>query len=427
MLLKLFTKIFGTKSERDLKWLWPHVEQINHAYDQLKDLSNDALRNESMQMQLYARGELRPVVDEIDDIEKDVDQDESIDIRFRESRYEGVVKLRKYEQERIEKVMMELLPQAFAIVKETARRFATNEELIVTATPNDYVLASQVDYVTTQGDKAIWRNQWEVAGNPMVWNMVPYDVQLVGGVILHQGRIAEMATGEGKTLVATLPAFLNALMGRGVHIVTVNDYLAKRDAEWMGPIYQFHGLKVDCINKYPAHSKERQQAYKADIVYGTNNEFGFDYLRDNMATNTEELVQRDLHFAIVDEVDSVLIDDARTPLIISGPVENSDEHLYAAFKPRIHQLYEAQKTLVTQLLKTAKEKISAEDKEEGGLALFRAYRGLPKHKPLIKYLSEVGIKQLLRKVENYYLQDNSSLMPEADAPLLFTIDEKNNS
>jgi len=427
MLVKFFTKLFGTKSERDLKGLWPYVEQINHAHAKLKDLSHDALRQESFHLQMYVRGELSPILEEIEALEKAIDQDASIDIGHRERRYMGLEKLKKYETERVQKILAEVLPHAFAIVKETAYRFATHEELVVAATPYDYILSTQTDYVSVQDEQAIWRNQWEAAGNPIVWNMVHYDVQLVGGVILHQGRIAEMATGEGKTLVATLPAFLNALLGRGVHVVTVNEYLAKRDSEWMGPLYQFHGMKVDCINKYPAYSKERQQAYQADIVYGTNNEFGFDYLRDNMVTTTAELVQRDLFFAIIDEVDSVLIDDARTPLIISGPVDSSDEHLYAAFQPRIRQLYEAQKALVAQFLKTAQAEMSAGNKEEGGLALFRAYRGLPKHKPLIKYLSEVGVKQLLRKVEDYYLQDNSSMMPEADEPLLFTIDEKDNS
>jgi preprotein translocase subunit SecA len=322
---------------------------------------------------------------------------------------------------------MDILPQAFAIVKETARRFKTNKQLTVTATEQDRVLAASTNYVTLQGDQAIWHNQWEAASNPVVWDMLHYDVQLIGGVILHQGKIAEMATGEGKTLVATLPAFLNALVGKGVHIVTVNDYLAKRDAEWMGPLYAFHGLTVDCINKHRAHSEERKRAYQADIVYGTNNEFGFDYLRDNMATSMEELVQREPHFAMVDEVDSVLIDDARTPLIISGPVENSNEQDYNVLKPRVLQLYEAQKEIITQLLQTAKKLIAEGNEKEGGVALFRVYRGLPKHKPLIKYLSEVGRKQLLRRTENYYLQDNSRMMPEADEPLLFTIDERHNS
>ena len=426
-MLKLFAKIFGTKSERDLKALRPYVEQINVAFAQLKDLDNDALRSKTSALKAHIKRELQPIVDERKAIEKEVEEDRSTDIDKKEQRYAGVDKLKQQYNERLEEILMDILPQAFAIVKETARRFKAHQQLLVMATAQDRALAASTDYVTVQGDQAIWHNQWEAAGNPVVWDMLHYDVQLIGGIILHQGKIAEMATGEGKTLVATLPAFLNALVGKGVHIVTVNDYLATRDAAWMGPLYAFHGLTVDCINKHRAHSKERQQAYQADIVYGTNNEFGFDYLRDNMATSLEELVQRAPHFAMVDEVDSVLIDDARTPLIISGPVENSNEQEYDALKPRIHKLYEAQREIVTQLLQTAKKKIGEDDEQKRGVALFRAYRGLPKHKPLIKHLSEVGIKQILRKTENYYLQDNSSMMPEADEPLLFTIDERHNS
>jgi preprotein translocase subunit SecA len=426
-MLKLFAKIFGTKSERDLKALQPYVEQINVAFEQLKSLNNDALRSKTAALQEHIKRELQPIVNERNATEKEAEEDKSTDIDKKEQRYERVNKLKQQYNQRLEEVLMDILPQAFAIVKETARRFKECPQLVVTATAQDRALAASTRYVTIQGDQAIWHNQWEAAGNPVVWDMLHYDVQLIGGIILHQGKIAEMATGEGKTLVATLPAFLNALAGQGVHIVTVNDYLAKRDAEWMGPLYAFHGLTVDCINKHRAHSKERQQAYQADIVYGTNNEFGFDYLRDNMANSLEELVQREPHFAMVDEVDSVLIDDARTPLIISGPVENSDEQEYDALKPRIHKLYEAQKELVTQLLQTARKKIGEGDEQEGGIALFRAYRGLPKHRPLINYLSEIGIKQILRKTENYYLQDNSRMMPEADESLLFTIDERHNS
>lgn len=426
-MLKLFAKIFGTKSERDLKALRPYIEQINVAFEQLKDLNNDALRGKTAALKEHIRCELQPIVDERNTLEKKAEEDKSTDIDKKERHYEGVHKLKQQYNQRLEEVLMDILPQAFAIVKETARRFKEHSQLMVTATAQDQALAASTHYVTVQGDQAIWHNQWEAAGNPVVWDMLHYDVQLIGGIILHQGKIAEMATGEGKTLVATLPAFLNALAGHGVHIVTVNDYLAKRDAEWMGPLYTFHGLAVDCINRHRAHSKERQRAYQADIVYGTNNEFGFDYLRDNMATSLEELVQREPHFAMVDEVDSVLIDDARTPLIISGPVENSNEQEYDALKPRIHKLYEAQSELVTQLLQTARKKIGEGDEQEGGIALFRAYRGLPKYKPLINYLSEIGIKQILRKTENYYLQDNSRMMPEADESLLFTIDERHNS
>ncbi len=426
-MLNLFTKVFGTKSERDLKALWPYVEQINAAFEKLKDLDNDALRSKTLAIKAHIKHQLQPIVNERNAIEKEAEENTSTDIDKREQLYEGVDKLKQRYNQRLEEVLMDTLPQAFAIVKETARRFKEHKQLMVTATAQDRALAVTTSYVTIQEDQAIWHNQWEAAGNPVVWDMLHYDVQLIGGIILHQGKIAEMATGEGKTLVATLPAFLNALTGKGVHIVTVNDYLAKRDAEWMGPLYAFHGLIVDCINKHRAHSKERQRAYQADIVYGTNNEFGFDYLRDNMATSLEELVQQEPHFAMVDEVDSVLIDDARTPLIISGPVENSNEQEYNALKPRIQKLYEAQKEFVTQLLQKAKKKMEEGNEQEGGIALFRAYRGLPKHKPLIKYLSEVGIKKILRKTENYYLQDNSRMMPEADEPLLFTIDERHNS
>ena len=426
-MLKLFTKLWGTQSERDLKALQPYVAPINAVFEQLKALDNDALRGKTLALQAHIQHQLQPIVDERKALAKQAEASTSTDLDQREQLYEAVDRLKKRYNQRLEAVLMDILPEAFAIVKETARRFKAHKQLTVTATAQDRAIAASNNYVTIQGDQAVWHHQWEAAGNPIVWDMVHYDVQLIGGIILHQGKIAEMATGEGKTLVATLPAFLNALAGKGVHIVTVNDYLAKRDAEWMGPLYAFHGLTVACINKHRSHSKARQQAYQADIVYGTNNEFGFDYLRDNMATSLDELVQRELHFAMVDEVDSVLIDDARTPLIISGPVEHSNEQAYDALRPRIQKLYDAQKELVIQLLQTAKKKLSKGEEQAGGLALFRAYRGLPKHKPLIKYLSEVGIKQLLRKTENYYLQDNSRMMPEADEPLLFTIDEKHNN
>lgn len=426
-MLRLFTKLFGTQSERDLRELQPYVTQINDFFAQLKDLDDDALRRKTKALQKNLRQQLQPIIDEQNSLQGKAEADTSTDIDQREQRYESVDKLKERYNQQLEVVLMHNLPQAFAIVRETARRFKEHKQLIVSATTQDKALAASKDYVTLQGDKAIWHNQWEVAGSPIVWDMLHYDVQLIGGIILHQGKIAEMATGEGKTLVATLPAFLNALAGRGVHVITVNDYLAQRDAAWMGPLYEFHELTVDCINKYPSHSDSRRQAYQADIVYGTNNEFGFDYLRDNMATDADALVQRELHFAIIDEVDSVLIDDARTPLIISGPVEHSNEQAYNILRPRIHKLYQAQKALVVQLLQQAKAKIGEGDEQAGGLALFRAYRGLPKHKPLIKYLSEVGVRQALRKTENYYLQDNSRMMPEADEPLLFTIDERHNN
>ncbi len=425
-MLQLFTKIFGTKSERDIKALQPHLENIKTEFEQLCHLSNDALRSKVLALKAHIKNKLQGLVDESAAIEKQAGENKSTDIDALAHLYQEAAKLEKHYNEQLEAVLMEMLPQAFAIVKETARRFKENKQLIVTATNYDQEVAARRSYVAIKGEQAIWYNQWEAAGSPVIWDIVHYDVQLLGGIILHQGKIAEMATGEGKTLVATLPAFLNALAGKGVHIVTVNDYLAKRDAEWMAPLYEFYGLKVDCIDKYPSHSQGRKEAYQADIIYGTNNEFGFDYLRDNMANNPDEIVQRSLHFAIIDEVDSVLIDDARTPLIISGPVEGSDEQPYNLLSPRIQKLYEVQKELVHQFLQEAKKKI-AEGNEEGGHALFRAYRGLPKYKPLIKYLSETGIKRMLRKTENYYLQDNARMMPEADEPLLFVIEEKNNS
>ena len=424
---KGIAKLFGTKSERDLKALFPYVEQINTVFEQLKALSNDALRSKTKSLKHHIQHQLKDIDDQIKSLQQQSENNPDLEIDQKEALFNQIDQLKVSHNKRLEKVLTSSLPEAFAIVKETARRFKENKELVVTADEYDKVLATQTDYVKIRGDQAIWYNQWETAGNQINWDMVHYDVQLVGGVILHQGKIAEMATGEGKTLVATLPAFLNALGGKGVHIITVNDYLARRDAAWMGPIYQFHGLKVDCLDQYAPHSLERKAAYLADITYGTNNEFGFDYLRDNMAATPDELVQREHHFAMVDEVDSVLIDDARTPLIISGPVPKGDEHEYYEFKPRIQKLYEAQKRITTQFLQEAKKKLRESNEKEGGLSLFRAYRGLPKHKPLIKYLSETGIKQILQKIENYYLQDNAKMMPEADEPLLFTIDEKSNT
>lgn len=422
-----FTKLFGTKSERDLKLLWPYVEEINALYHSLHDLSDDALREETATLKRRVQEQLRPTLDAQRTLKEEIASGKVGDVRRATQFSQRTRLLQQQYQSQLEQVLLTLLPQAFALVKETARRLKVNQRLVVTATAQDRVLAEKKSYVTLQGDSAVWSNQWEAGGNMVVWDMLHYDVQLIGGIILHQGKIAEMATGEGKTLVATLPAFLNALAGKGVHIITVNDYLAKRDAEWMGPIYEFHGFTVDCINQHAPASTARQKAYQADVVYGTNNEFGFDYLRDNMAIRAQDLVQRDLHFAMVDEVDSVLIDDARTPLIISGPVAQSDEQEYLLLKPRVQQLYMAQRALITQLLSTAQEKIRGGDTQTGGVALFRVYRGLPKYKPLIKYLSESGIRQLLRTTENYYLQENSRMMPEADEPLLFTIDEKNNS
>jgi preprotein translocase subunit SecA len=426
-MLNFFTKLFGTKSQRDLKKLHPYIDKINASFIRLQTLTHDELRGQTQQLKHKIQTTLQPLSEQIQHCQHQADTDVTLSLDATEELYNQVANLEQQYVKELEQILYEILPEAFAIVKETARRFSENSTLVVTAQDYDQALADQYAHVTIIGDQAIWNNQWEVAGHMVTWDMVHYDEQLIGGIILHQGKIAEMSTGEGKTLVATLPAFLNALAGKGLHIVTVNDYLAKRDAAWMGPIYQFHGLQVDCIEKHLPYSPGRRAAYQADITYGTNNEFGFDYLRDNMVANPEDLVQRAHHYAIVDEVDSVLIDDARTPLIISGPVENSNEQEYMALKPRVQQLYEAQRQLVAQFLQEAKQSIAAGKTQEGSLAVFRAYRGLPKYKPLIKYLSEPGIKQLLHQTENYYIQDNSRMMPEADAPLLFTIDEQHNT
>ncbi len=421
------TKIFGTKSERDIKLLWPVVGEINEAFAQLQDLSDDELRGKTDEIRDIIDSDLKDIDDQIADLHQQVEDDPDMNIQEKEGVFDKIDQLEEDRNESLEKSLEKVLPQAFAVVKETARRLKENEKLVVKANLWDKQVASLREGVTIEGENAIWHNKWIAGGTEVTWQMVHYDVQLLGGVVLHQGKIAEMATGEGKTLVATLPAFLNALARRGVHIVTVNNYLAKRDSEWMGPIFEFHGLKVDCVDKYQPNSEERRQAYLADITYGTNNEFGFDYLRDNMARETEDLVQRKHHYTMVDEVDSVLIDEARTPLIISGPVPKGDEHQFHDLKPRVAKLFEAQRKLVSQLLLDAKKLIKDGDEKEGGLALFRAYRGLPKYKPLIKYLSEMGMKQILQKTENFYLQDNQKQMPEADAPLYFTIDEKHNS
>ncbi|MEL6539672.1 MAG: preprotein translocase subunit SecA, partial [Bacteroidota bacterium] len=426
-MINLFTKIFGTKSERDIKALRPILQKIELESERLQNVSDDELRRSVQPIRDYISKQMEEVQSEIEKLEALERDSDSTDVYDREAWLEGVEKLKKLHEERLQIALTEMLPLAFAAMRETAKRLATNKKLVVAAGPFDKEIAIKGDYVTIEEDKAIWSNQWKAAGTPVVWDMAYYDVQMIGGIILHQGKIAEMATGEGKTLVATLPAFLNALAGEGVHIVTVNDYLAKRDAEWMAPLFEFHGLRVDCIDKHIPHSPGRKQAYQADITYGTNNEFGFDYLRDNMVSSPEELVQREPYFAMIDEVDSVLIDDARTPLIISGPVEDSNEQEYESFQPRIQELYEKQKTLVTQFLQEAKKKIAEGNEEEGGLALFRAHRGLPKHKPLVRYLSETGVKKTMHKVENYYLQDNSRMMPEADEPLLFIIEERNGS
>ena len=402
------------------------MKQINEVYGTLKSISDDDLRNKTQELKDRINAGLKSIDDQIAE-QHDIANNPDLDIGQKEAAFEAIDKLEEDRNEALEKILMDILPEAFAVVKETARRLKENGSMSVKATMLDRQIAANGTQVEINGETAVWKNTWMAAGNEVTWEMLHYDVQLIGGIVLHQGKISEMATGEGKTLVATLPAYLNALASRGVHVVTVNDYLAKRDSEWMAPLFQFHGLTVDCIDKHKPNSEERRNAYRCDIIYGTNNEFGFDYLRDNMAREEQELVQGKHHFAMVDEVDSVLIDEARTPLIISGPVPKGDEHEFYELKPRIQKLVEAQRKLCSQYLNDAKRLIKEGNEEDGGLALFRAYRGLPKYKPLIKYLSETGIRITLQKTENFYLQDNQKNMPKADEPLYFTIDEKSNA
>ncbi|MEM0938619.1 MAG: preprotein translocase subunit SecA [Bacteroidota bacterium] len=427
-LAKGLAKIFGgTKTEKDLKVLYPYVSKINAEYEKLKDISDDTLRGRTSELKNVIKEKLKEIDDQIASLHQQVETNPALDVQEKEVLFGRLDKLEDQRDEELEKILLELLPEAFAIIKETSRRLAEHEKLVVKASLHDKEIAAKKSNVELNGEQAIWHNKWLAAGNEVVWNMVHYDVQLIGGVVLHQGKIAEMATGEGKTLVATLPAYLNALAERGVHVVTVNDYLARRDAEWNAPLFEFHGLKVDCIDNHQPNSSERRNAYHADITYGTNNEFGFDYLRDNMSRSPEELVQKKHHYAMVDEVDSVLIDDARTPLIISGPIPKGDEHEFYDLKPRIKRLVDMQRKLVSDYLNEAKKLIKEGNEADAGLPLFRAFRGLPKYKPLIKFQSETGIKQLLQKTENIYLADNQKKMPEADEPLFFTIDEKINS
>ena len=419
-------KIFGTKSQRDIKAIMPQVEQIKKEFDIISHLSADDLRGKTVEFRRIISDHLSEIDGQINAIKEQIDNAGEQELELRENLYEKIEDLKVKRDEETEVVLKEILPQAFAVVKATAKLLAENPEIKVTATPYDRELAVEKDFVEVDGDTAIYYNSWMAAGTSVTWNMVHYDVQLVGGIVLHEGKIAEMATGEGKTLVSTLPAYLNGLAGH-VHIVTVNDYLAKRDSEWMGPLHQFLGLTVDCIDKYEPHSPERIKAYKADISYGTNNEFGFDYLRDNMVRSQEELVQQKLHYAMVDEVDSVLVDDARTPLIISGPVPKGDEQMFEALNPRVQRIYEAQRKLANQFLLEAKKNIAEGNTEEGGFALLRTHRALPKSKALIKFLSEPGNRQLLQKTENKYLQEQGKDMPLVDKELLFVIEEKNNS
>lgn len=424
---EILSALFGNKSKRDMKEIKPWVEKVKAEYPSIEALSNDELRAKTQELKDYIKNSAKDESERVEELKNSI---EELDIDKREPVFAEIDKLEKIILEKYEKALEEILPQAFSIVKSTAQRFASNEEIEVTANDFDRELAATKDFVRIEGDKAIYKNRWVAGGNETVWNMVHYDVQLFGGVVLNKGKIAEMATGEGKTLVATLPVFLNALTGNGVHVVTVNDYLAKRDSEWMGPLYMFHGLSVDCIDKHRPNSDERRKAYLADITFGTNNEFGFDYLRDNMAISPKDLVQRKHNYAIVDEVDSVLIDDARTPLIISGPVAKGDVQLFEELRPLVEKLVEAQKVLATKYLTDAKKLISSDDKkqvEEGFLSLYRSHKCLPKNKALIKFLSEQGIKAGMLKTEEIYMEQNNKRMHEVTEPLFFVIDEKLNS
>ena len=427
LLTKTISAIFGSKAEKDLKELYPFVGKINDAWQRIQNLSPDQLRQKTAELKAFIASGLQNIDSQIGELKSKIEGNPGLSFGEKDKIFNQIDKLEQERNKRLEELLMEILPEAFAVVKETAHRFATSEGIEVTATDFDHEMAAKKDHIKIAGGKAFWSSTWKVAGHDIRWEMVHYDVQLIGGTVLHQGKISEMATGEGKTLVSTLPAYLNALAGNGVHVVTVNDYLAKRDSEWNGPLFEFHGLRVDCIDRHQPNSDERRQAYLADITYGTNNEFGFDYLRDNMAHDQSELVQRKLHYAMVDEVDSVLIDDARTPLIISGPMARGDRQDFDSLKPRVASLVEEQKKDVMRLLTEARKLIAEGNDKDGGLSLFRAYRALPKYKPLIKFLSEPGIKVILQKTENLHLEDNQKRMPEADKVLYFTIDEKNNS
>ena len=424
---KILSKLFGNKSTRDQKLIAPYVNKVKEAYPSIQALDNDALRAKTKELQAKVQNSANDLKEKIEQLKAKI---EETPIEDREVIFNQIDKLETQVLDRMEEALTEVMPEAFAIVKDTARRFTENEEIEVTATDFDRELATSHDFVRIEGEKAIYQNHWVAGGNDLKWEMVHYDVQLFGGVVLTQGKIAEMATGEGKTLVATLPVFLNALTGNGVHVVTVNDYLAKRDSEWMGPLYMFHGLSVDCTDKHQPNSEQRRRAYQADITFGTNNEFGFDYLRDNMAMSPKDLVQRRHNYAIVDEVDSVLIDDARTPLIISGPVAKGDDQLFEQYQPLVERLVEVQRKLATQYLAEAKQLINSGDKEkeeQGFLQLFRSHKALPKNNPLIKFLSETGVKAGMLKTEEIYMENNNRRMPEAVEPLYFVVDEKMHS
>ena len=424
---EFMTKLFGNKSQRDLKEITPYVEKIKAVYPSIQALTNDELRAKVDEIKQRIQDYVADERAKVDQLRAGIEDKE---LEEREAIWAEVDKIEKTITDKMEVVLEEVLPEVFAIMKDTARRFSESNEVVVTANDFDRNLAATHDFVRIEGDKAIYANHWMAGGNEITWNMVHYDVQLFGGVVLHKGKIAEMATGEGKTLVATLPVFLNALTRNGVHVVTVNDYLSKRDSEWMGPLYMFHGLSVDCIDKHQPNSEGRRRAYNADITFGTNNEFGFDYLRDNMATNPRDLVQRKHNYAIVDEVDSVLIDDARTPLIISGPVPRGEQQLFEVFRPNVEVVVNAQRTLCSQLLIEAKKKMASDDPkvvEEGTVQLYRSFKGYPRNKALIKYLSEKSIKAQMLKTEEYFMSENMRHMHEATDELYFVIDEKNNS
>lgn len=424
-LLNSILKVFvGDKSKQDVKSILPIVQQIKSLEEEIKALSHDQLRGKTEEFKLRLSEARKETEEQIDQLKTQIESTEDIDER--ESLYEQIDRLKEEQYEISESCLNAILPEAFAVMKETAQRFVDNSEITVSANPYDRILSGKKSYVNLKGDVATWNNYWDAAGKPIVWDMVHYDVQLIGGIAMHQGKIAEMQTGEGKTLVATLPVYLNALAGNGVHLVTVNDYLAKRDSAWMAPLFEFHGLSVDCVDYHKPNSQERRNAYNADITYGTNNEFGFDYLRDNMAHAPEDLVQRPHHYAIVDEVDSVLVDDARTPLIISGPVPKGEQHEFNELKPKVYNIVQAQRQNLTAVLAEAKKLIASGDTKEGGFKLLRVYRGIPKNKALIKFLSEEGVRQLLQKTENFYMQDNNREMPKVDEELLYVIDEKNN-
>ena len=420
-ILKLFV---GDKAKKDVKLILPIVEEIKSFEDEISKLNDNELREQTQNFKSEINSSINEIKEQIKQLKDNVDETKDFDKK--EELYNQIDNLEEECYKTTEDTLNKILPKAFAVIKETAKRFFNNKEIIVKATAFDREISSNKDYVQLNQDNAVWKNSWDAAGKPITWDMIHYDVQLIGGIAMHQGKIAEMQTGEGKTLVATLPVYLNALSGRGVHIVTVNDYLAKRDSAWMAPIFEFHGLKVDCINYYKPNSTERKNAYNADITYGTNNEFGFDYLRDNMANSPDDLVQRKHNYAIVDEVDSVLVDDARTPLIISGAVPQGDKHEFNELKPKIEKIVSVQRQLLTATLAEAKNNISNNNKDEGAFNLLRVYRGIPKNKALIKYLSEEGIKQLLQKTENFYMQDNNREMPKIDEALYYVIDEKNN-